>query len=111
MKKAGVTILVGGDHYGSDSAHEATYLHSLGVWTSLELLRMYAVTTPEDIFPKRKIGQLREGYEANFLVLREDPLAQWEATTKIVSRWKSGQLLEVAPAKAPAAEEKSATAK
>ena len=91
LKKAGVEILVGSDHYGQDSLQEWKYLHGLGVWSNAELLRMYTKDTPQDIFPKRRIGELREGYEASFLVLKENPLVRWEATMEIQDRWKQGQ--------------------
>jgi hypothetical protein len=35
---------------------------------------MFSVTTPQTIFPKRKIAQFKNGYEASFLVLKNDPL-------------------------------------
>ena len=98
MKAAGVTILVGSDRYGSDSVREADYLEALGVWSPEEMLRMWAVTTPQAIFPSRRIGVLAEGDEASFLLLRADPLAHWTAVHDIADRWKQGHQIEVAPA-------------
>jgi len=91
LKKAHVPILIGSDHYGQDSVHEMDYLQSLGVWTNLELLRMACITTPQAIFPKRKLGELRPGYEASFLVLSGNPLTNWQQTHAIVDRWKQGK--------------------
>lgn len=91
LKRAGVTILVGSDSYGSDSAHEADYLRSLGLWDNLQMLRMWAVTTPQVIFPKRRIGALQPGYECSFLLLDASPLLAWSATHHILDRWKQGQ--------------------
>ncbi len=91
LRAAGVPIVVGSDTYAEDAAHEADYLQSFGLWSNLEMLRMWSVTTPKDIFPKRKIAELRDGYEANFLVLKADPLAKWSAVHEIADRWKSGQ--------------------
>jgi imidazolonepropionase-like amidohydrolase len=51
---------------------------------------MWSVTTPRAIFPKRSIGELRDGYEASFLVLRADPLADIAATRAIALRVKKG---------------------
>jgi len=56
---------------------------------------MYAVATPKDIFPDRKLGELKPGYEASFLVLSADPLKDWSATGKIQGRWKQGVRLQV----------------
>jgi imidazolonepropionase-like amidohydrolase len=95
MKKAGVMVLVGSDRYSSDSVKEADYLQRLGVWTNAEMLRMWAVDTPQTIFPKRRIGELKEGYEASFLVLDGNPLNDWAATHRIVDRWKQGRRLAV----------------
>jgi imidazolonepropionase-like amidohydrolase len=48
------------------------------------------VTTPQAIFPKRKIGSLSPGYEASFLVLRGDPTADWKASREFRMRVKQG---------------------
>jgi imidazolonepropionase-like amidohydrolase len=94
LKGAGVPILIGSDHYGQDSQHEADYLHSLGLWNNREMLVMWSVTTPQAIFPKRKIGALKDGYEASFLVLSSNPLDDWQAVHRIADRWKQGHHLE-----------------
>ena len=93
IKAAGIEVLVGSDHYGQDALHEADYLQALGVWTNLEMLRMWSVDTPQTIFPKRKLGELKPGYEASFLVLKANPLEQWSAVHSITARWKQGQPL------------------
>ncbi len=98
LKKAGVTILIGSDNYGSDSVHEADYLRSLGLWNNLEMLRMWSITTPKAIFPKRQIGSLREGSEASFLVLSGNPLQEWSQTHHVVDRWKQGEHVAVTTA-------------
>lgn len=95
LKAAGVPILIGSDHYGEDSRHEADYLHSLGVWSNVELLRMWSVDTPQTIFPHRAIGELRPGYEASFLVLSANPLKHWSASHLIVDRWKQGVYIDL----------------
>jgi hypothetical protein len=38
-------------------------------WT----LKVLCENTPKAIFPKRKIANLADGYEANFLVLADNP--------------------------------------
>lgn len=96
LKRAGVKILVGSDNYGSDSVHEVDYLRSLDVWNNLEMLRMWSVTTPQHIFPKRKIGKLQEGYEASFLLLAGNPMVAWSETHHILDRWKQGQQIACA---------------
>ena len=93
LKAAGANLLIGSDHYSQDSLLESQYFHSLGLWSNLELLRIWAVATPQSIFPTRKIGQLAAGYEATFLVLAINPLTDWSATAHITDRWKQGHHL------------------
>jgi imidazolonepropionase-like amidohydrolase len=92
LKEAGVRIVVGSDAYGRPARGEVEALRGLGLWTNLELLRMWAVTTPTAIFPNRLIGRLAEGYEASFLVLDCDPLADWSCTGRIRTRAKDGRM-------------------
>jgi hypothetical protein len=100
LKAAGVVILIASDHYGDDSTYEADYLQSLGLWSNLEMLRMWSVATPRDIFPHRQIGSLTPGCEASFLVLSGNPLEVWSASHAIVDRWKRGH--HITPATEPA---------
>ena len=93
MKAAHLFVVVGSDRYGQDSLHEADYLQSLGLWSNLEMLRMWSVVTPKDIFPNRKVGELQEGYVASFLVLKANPLKDWSAVHQIADRWKDGEHL------------------
>jgi hypothetical protein len=93
LKAAGVNIIIGQDAYGHDSLHEAHYLHALGLWSNLELLRMWSMATPQNIFPHRRIARFAPGYEVSFIVLRSDPLRDWAATGQIEQRWKQGTRL------------------
>ncbi len=94
LKAAGIPILVGSDRYGQDALDESNYLQTFGLWSNLEMLRMWAVTTPQAIFPKRRLGELKPGYEASFLVLSANPLLDWKASHAIVDRWKQGTHIE-----------------
>lgn len=69
-------------------------MRALGVWSDLELLRMWAVDTPRSIFPGRRIGRLEDGYEASFLVLRDDPTHSIDALNSIDLRVKQGCSLD-----------------
>ncbi len=92
LKAAGVSIAIGSDNYGATSRSEALYLSDLGVWSNLELLKLWSETTPALIFPKRKIGVLRDGYEASFVVLEQDPLQDFANVLRITRRVKQGRL-------------------
>ena len=96
LKQSGVRLAVGSDIYTSTSVEEAMYLKSLGVFDNAELLRMWSVTAAQTIFPRRRIGRLREGYEASFIVLRGNPLENFEHVRDIRLRFKQGFLINAA---------------
>jgi len=96
LKEAGVTLAVGSDYTFRDTSRgEALLLHELGVFSNLELLKMWCENSPRTIFPERRIGRLEDGYEASFLVLGGDPLEDFMAVTNIKRRFKQGRWLEV----------------
>ena len=95
LKKHKVRIAIGSDSYRETSAPEAAYIYSLKVFDNLTLLKMWCETTAATIFPKRKIGHLQDGYEANFLVLTSNPLQDFSNTKKIEMRVKQGELLSL----------------
>jgi predicted amidohydrolase YtcJ len=70
------------------------YNNGLGAFDKLTLLKMWTETTPRVIFPKRKIGLLREGYEASFLALEGNPIEDFRNLHRIKLRFKQGGLLE-----------------
>ena len=69
---------------------EAEHLHSLGVFDPLALLKLWTEDTPRAIFPLRRIGFLRDGYEASFLALEGSPLEDWRNIRRIKLRFKQG---------------------
>ena len=90
LRSHGVTMVLGSDWYGSTGWHEMTAMRDLGSWSDRELLTMWAVDTPRSIFPGRRIGKLEDGYEASFLVLRQNPVESIEALKSIDLRFKQG---------------------
>ncbi len=93
LKKYGVSLAIGSDAYRQTSVPEAMYIKQLGVFTNVELLRMWSGATAATIFPKRRIGHLRPGFESSFLVLDGDPLQDFSNTQKILLRFKQGARL------------------
>jgi imidazolonepropionase-like amidohydrolase len=87
---SGVTLAIGSDNVGDSSVAEAEHLHSLRVFDTLALLKLWAEDTPRSIFPQRRIGFLREGYEASFLALEGNPLDDWRNIRRIRLRFKQG---------------------
>jgi imidazolonepropionase-like amidohydrolase len=88
-----VRIAIGSDRYPQTSLPEAMAVHSLKVFDNLTLLKMWCETTAATIFPKRRIGELRDGYEASFLALGGDPVADFMNVKKIEMRVKQGEIL------------------
>ena len=90
LKAHGAPILIGSDQFRGTAVQEIEMLRRLDLFSNLELLRMWSKATPQSIFPGRKIGELRDGYEASFLVLDGNPLDDFTATTRIALRIKQG---------------------
>jgi imidazolonepropionase-like amidohydrolase len=95
LKRYKVKIAFGSDRYGSTPVNDVLYLQKLGVFSNLEMLKIWCEDTPRGIFPNRKIGLLREGYEASFLVLNENPLLDFEQVRNIRLRFKQGYFLDL----------------
>lgn len=90
LKQSGVRLAIGSDSYMSTSVEEVMYLKSLNVFDNAELLNMWSVTAAQTIFPNRKIARLHEGCEASFIVLRGNPLENFENVKDIQLRFKQG---------------------
>jgi len=58
------------------------------------LIDIYSRATPQSIFPKRKIGEVKEEYEASFLVLNENPYNNIEAIKSIDIKVRQGLILK-----------------
>ncbi len=96
MRRNGVTIALGSDYFGRTLSEELWYLHDNRIFDNETLLGIAAETTPQTIFPNRKIGRLRDGYEASFLVLNGNPLENLERIKDIRLRFKQGFLINTA---------------
>ena len=99
---AGVRIAIGSDGISGErrfvtARDEVQFLALHRMMTPLQLLRAWAVETPKTIFPYRKLGELRAGFEANFLVLADDPLEDPANLHRITMRVKKGLVLPPMP--------------
>ena len=94
LRKHDVAIAIGSDSFRQTALAEALSLAKLQSLDNLTLLKMWCETTAATIFPKRKIGYLKDGYEANFLVLTANPLADFANVKTIELRIKRGEPLE-----------------
>lgn len=95
LKRYRIPILVGSDHFRHSSLGEVFELRNLGVFTNAELLNAATDTTVHYIFPKRELGKLANGYEANFLVLSGNPVENIDNLKTITLRIKQGRPLTV----------------
>lgn len=93
LKKFKVSVTIGCDSYNLTAKTEMDYFRKLGIYSNLELLKMWSEVTAKAIFPNRKIAALQEGYEASFLVLGQNPLMSEEFRYHITLRIKQGVVL------------------
>jgi len=93
LRKNQAAIAIGSDSFRQTALPEALSLARLQTFDNLTLLKMWCETTAATIFPKRKIGYLKDGYEANFLVLTGNPLADFANVKTIDLRFKRGEPL------------------
>jgi hypothetical protein len=97
LKKYHVRLALGSDSYRSDTVPEALYIESLKIFDNRDLLRIWCENTAKTIFPQRKIGELKEGYEASFVVLKASPIQDFSAVQRISLAVKQGSVLPLDP--------------
>ncbi|MBX7172359.1 MAG: amidohydrolase family protein [Pyrinomonadaceae bacterium] len=93
LYKSGVKIAIGTDNMPTAAIEEAENIYRLKVFDNLTLLKIWTEITPQTIFPNRKIGFLKNGYEASFLALQGNPIEDFSNIRKINFRYKQGQLI------------------
>ncbi|HVT39774.1 MAG TPA: hypothetical protein VHE78_12055 [Gemmatimonadaceae bacterium] len=96
--------MVGSDYYAGNSLDEVNLLgrtsilgngiEPLSAFDNRDLLRLWSVDTPRAIFPGRRIASFEDGYEASFLALTGDPIADFGNARRITLRMKSGHLIQ-----------------
>lgn len=90
MHRRGVRFAFGLDNFGSTLAPELFYFHNNKIFDDLTVLKIAVEATPQAIFPNRRIGKLKENYEASFLVLNGNPLEDFNQIKNINRRFKQG---------------------
>lgn len=94
LREAGARLAVGTDDNSRTALDEALNLRRLGVFDDLALLKLWSESTPQTIFPARKVGLLRDGYEATFLALDANPLEDFSNVRRISTRFKQGHFIK-----------------
>ncbi|MDC8771375.1 amidohydrolase family protein [Roseateles albus] len=95
LKAAGTKLLLGSDLFNGSALPELQHLESLGVLDRATLLRMASITTPQALYPKRRLGCFDAGCEASFLLLAANPLQDLAAIGRIQLRVKQGRMLNL----------------
>ncbi|MBT8183170.1 MAG: amidohydrolase family protein [Eudoraea sp.] len=93
FKEANIVIALGTDQGYSTLREEINDIKRIEAFSNLELLNILT-QTPKIIFPNRKIGALKNGYEATFLVLNDNPLKNMNSIENIALRIKNGITLK-----------------
>lgn len=93
LTDAGVNIVLGSDQFSKNVVEELINLSSLNLYDNATLLDMASRATPQIIFPERDIGILKNGSEADFLVLDGNPIEDIDQIRNIKLRVKGGEIL------------------
>jgi imidazolonepropionase-like amidohydrolase len=102
LLQAGVKVAIGSDAISGErrfvtARDEVRFLDRHRLMTPAQILHAWSVDTPKTIFPARNVGELREGFEASFLVLDDDPRDNPENLHRIVRRVQLGRELPPLP--------------
>ena len=81
-------IALSGHNWQTTARREAEYFHAHDFFDTRTLLRLWTTTTPQAIFPDRRIGRLDADYKVSFLVLAGNPLDDFSAVRTIRERVK-----------------------
>lgn len=79
LYKAGIPLALGSDYYGKTIWQELDSILELKAFNTGQILDIVCRQTPRHIFPGRKIGEIKEGFEASFLALKQNPLIHFGA--------------------------------
>lgn len=94
LLRSGINLIIASDDPQRTLRSEINYLNGLSKQNGPDLLRILCENTAGAIFPNRKIGKLKEGYEASFLVLTDDPFANILKIRASAFKVKNGTLLK-----------------
>ncbi len=93
LLKHNANLIIGAD-FGGSPVDEYRHILEITGQTPAPLYARLVEDTPRALFPDRKIGRLDEGFEANFLVLDDNPLEDANALNRISLRMKNGVMLD-----------------
>lgn len=82
---------------GSDRDYllpELLYWFENRIFSNEDILTIATKETPNLIFPNRKLGEFKEGYEASLLVFDNNPLDDYKTLNTIQLKIKNGKVLK-----------------
>lgn len=89
----GVNLIIASDDPQRTIRSEFGYVAGLAKQNSAYLIKIACENTPAAIFPNRKVGKIKEGYEASFLVLTDDPFTNILKIRATAFKVKNGVVL------------------
>ncbi|MFZ4634233.1 MAG: hypothetical protein ACOYNO_08520 [Saprospiraceae bacterium] len=92
LYEKGVNVCIGSGDTQRTLRNELNYWFQLGNIDNMALLRTLCVNTPKAVFPKRKIGKIADGYEANLIVLKDNPANNILKTRMVAFKMKAGRV-------------------
>lgn len=93
LYKHKVPIALGGDYFGKTVEPEIDSIIANNIFSGAELIDIWSRQTVQHIFPKRKIGEIKQSYEASFIVFENDPTKNISAIKKVRMRFKNGKFI------------------
>lgn len=92
LSKYGFKFAIGSDRDFFFS--ELFYWFKYNIFSSQEILNIATIETPKVIFPNRKLGEFKEGFEASLLVYDKNPLDNYKELKNIRLKIKNGVVLK-----------------
>ena len=89
LRAAGASFVVGSDNFSKTQIEEALSWNAVG-FSNTDIFRSLFETTPQSIFPYRKIGRIVEGYEGSFVVLDANPMTDLSKAFAPLKVYKRG---------------------
>ncbi len=92
LKDVGFSFAIGSDR--DYLLPELLYWFKYQIFSNNEIITIATKNTPRLIFPNRHLSELKEGYEASFVVLNQNPLENSNSIKDISLKVKNGQVVE-----------------
>jgi hypothetical protein len=94
LKKSGFDYMIGSDRYDSPLSVEYDYLIKNNFITYDYFFKSCFELTPKFMYPERKVGEIKEGFEASFLILNDNPFLDLSTFKKSNSMYILGRKVE-----------------